>query len=196
MSRIVAIDHFTLDGVIQGPGSADEDPRDGFEFGGWAGTQTDPELQRAVGARMGPAWSLLAGRRTYEHFFKVWPSMPKPNPFTDVLNRVDKFVVSRTLSEPPPWENSHLLRGDGVEAVRALKAQHEKTLVIFGSGVLVQSLMKQKLVDEFVLQIHPIVLGKGHRLFEAGVPRTDFRLAETVVTKSGIIVATYQLGSR
>src|ERR1041384_5647004 len=78
MTRIVAIDHFTLDGVIQGPGSPDEDRRDGFEYGGWAGAQYDPELQRAVGARMGSAWSLLAGRRTYEHFFKVWPSMPKP----------------------------------------------------------------------------------------------------------------------
>ena len=193
MSKIIAIDHFTLDGVIQGPGSADEDPRDGFEFGGWAGGQTDPELQQAVGARMGSAWSLLAGRRTYEHFFKVWPSMPKPNPFTDVLNRVDKFVVSRSLSEPLPWENSHLLQGDGAEAVRSLKARHDKTLVIFGSGVLVQSLMKKNLIDEFVLQIHPIVLGKGHRLFAAEVPKTDFRLAASVVTKSGVIVATYQL---
>ena len=119
--------------------------------------------------------------------------MPKPNPFTDILNRVDKFVVSQTLSEPLPWENSHLLRGDAAEAVRRLKAAHDKTLVIFGSGVLVQSLMQQRLVDEIVLQIHPIVLGKGHRLFEPGVPKTDFQLVASTVTKSGIIVATYQL---
>lgn len=193
MTRILAIDHFTLDGVIQGPGSPDEDRRDGFEYGGWAGAQYDPELQRAVGARMGSAWSLLAGRRTYEHFFKVWPSMPKPNPFTDVLNRVDKFVVSRTLSEPLAWENSHLLKGDAAETVGRLKAAHDKTLVIFGSGRLVQSLMQERLVDEFVLQIHPIVLGKGHRLFEAGVPKTDFNLVASAVTTSGVIVATYQL---
>jgi dihydrofolate reductase len=192
MTKIVAVDHFTLDGVIQGPGSADEDRRDGFDYGGWAGAQTDPELQQAVGARMGAAWSLLAGRRTYEHFFKVWPSMRKPNPFTDVLNRVDKFVVSRTLSEPLPWENSHLLQGDGVEAVRNLKARHSKTLVIFGSGVLVQSLMQKSLVDEFVLQIHPLVLGKGHHLFEAGLPRTELKLEANTVTKSGVIVAVYR----
>jgi dihydrofolate reductase len=193
MAKIIAIDHYTLDGVIQGPGSPDEDRREGFGYGGWAGAQYDPQLQQAVGARMGSAWSLLAGRRTYEHFFKVWPSMPKPNPFTDILNRVDKFVVSRTLSEPLPWENSHLLRGEAAEVVRNLKAEHDKTLVIFGSGVLVQSLMQQRLVDELVLQIHPIVLGQGHRLFEAGVPKTDFTLVANAVTKSGIIVATYQL---
>src|SRR5689334_14441301 len=99
MARIVAIDHFTLDGVIQGPAALDEDRRDGFEYGGWAGAQYDPELQKAVGARMNAPWSLLAGRRTYEHFFKVWPRMAKPNPFTDVLNRVDKFVVSGERSQ-------------------------------------------------------------------------------------------------
>ena len=142
---------------------------------------------------MGSSWSLLAGRRTYEHFAKVWPRMPKPNPFTDVLNNVDKFVVSRTLAEPLSWENSHLLHGDAAEVVERLKSEHERTLVIFGSGVLVQSLMQKRLVDEFVLQIHPIVLGKGHRLFETGVPKTDFSLAANSVTKSGIIVAVYQL---
>jgi dihydrofolate reductase len=195
MARIVAIDHFTLDGVIQGPAALDEDRRDGFEYGGWAGAQYDPELQKAVGARMNAPWSLLAGRRTYEHFFKVWPRMPKPNPFTDVLDRVDKFVVSRTISEPLPWENSHLLRGDGAESVERLKREHDKTLVIFGSGVLVQTLMQRRLVDEFVLQIHPIVLGTGHRLFAAGVPKTDFTLAANTVTKSGVIVAAYALQS-
>jgi dihydrofolate reductase len=192
MSKIIAIDHFTLDGVIQGPASPDEDRRDGFEYGGWAGQQNNPALQKAVGARMGSEWSLLAGRRTYEHFFKVWPKMPKPNPFTDVLNRVDKFVVSTTLSEPLPWENSHLLQGDGADAVRQLKAKHDKTLVIFGSGALVQSLMQADLVDEFVLQIHPVVLGKGHRLFDTGVPRTEFTLVCSEAMSSGVIVATYQ----
>jgi dihydrofolate reductase len=193
MVKIVAIDHITLDGVIQGPGSPDEDPRDGFEYGGWAGTQHDPELQHAVGARMGSSWSLLAGRRTYEHFFKVWPKMPKPNPFTDVLNAVDKFVASNTLREPLSWENSHLLQGDAAEAVGRLKAEHDKTLVIFGSGVLVRSLMSRRLVDEFVLQIHPIVLGKGRRLFETGVPKADFTLVESTLTKTGIMVGAYQL---
>ena len=193
MSRIIAIDHMTLDGVIQSPGSPDEDRRDSFDYGGWAGPQYDPDLQKAVGARMGAAWSLLAGRRTYAHFHAVWPNMPKPNPFTDVLNRVDKFVASRTLSEPLPWENSHLLKGDAVESVARLKAEHGKTLVIFGSGVLVQSLMRRCLVDEFVLQVHPLVLGKGHRLFEAGVPRTGFKLADVTVSKSGVIVAAYEL---
>ncbi|MFL6628485.1 MAG: dihydrofolate reductase family protein [Vitreoscilla sp.] len=193
MVKIVAINHFTLDGVIQGPGSPDEDPRDGFEYGGWAGTQYDPVLQQTVGARMGSSWSQLAGRRTYEHFSKVWPKMPKPNPFTDILNTVDKFVVSNSLREPLSWENSHLLQGDAADAVGRLKAEHDKRLVIFGSGVLVRSLMSKRLVDEFVLQIHPVVLGKGRRLFEPGVRKTDFTLVESTVTKAGIMVCAYQL---
>ena len=137
--------------------------------------------------------SLLAGRRTYEHFFKVWPNMPKPNPFTDVLNRVDKFVASRTLREPLPWEHSQLLKGEAAEAVARLKIEHDKTLVIFGSGVLVQSLMRHALIDEFVLQIHPIALGKGHRLFSTGTPNTKLSFVDAVPSKSGVIVATYQV---
>jgi dihydrofolate reductase len=195
MARIIAIEHISLDGVYQGPAAPDEDRRDGFDLGGWANPQFDPEQQKAVSARMGGAWSLLCGRRTYEHFAKVWPNMPKPNPFTDVLNRVDKFVVSNTLKEPLPWENSHLLAGDGVEAVARLKARHDKTLVIFGSGALIRSLMTRGLVDEFVLQQHPIVLGKGHRLFEPSGAKVDLRTIETVPTKSGVVVTTYDLAA-
>jgi dihydrofolate reductase len=150
-------------------------------------------MQQAAGARMGSRWSLLVGRRTYEDFFKVWPKMPKPNPFTDTLNRVDKFVASRTLTEPLPWENSRLLDGDAIQAVTRLKAEHDKTLVIFGSGLLVRSLMQERLVDEFVLQIHPIVLGQGHRLFEDRVSPSDFKLIDTMVSKSGVIVASYAI---
>ena len=140
---------------------------------------------------MGPSWSLLVGRVTYEDLRGRWSNQP-PNPFSDALNRVQKFVVSNTLTEPLPWQNSTLLRGDGADAVARLKQQHDGRLVIFGSGALVQSLMQRKLVDEFVLQIHPVVLGKGRRLFDRDVSFAKLRLVQSVATTTGVVIATFQ----
>ena len=192
MSKVVAIEHVTLDGVMQAPARPDEDTRDGFEYGGWARAGNDPAMVNAIGARMGDAWSLLVGRTTYEDFAEVWPKRP-PNPFTDALNAVQKFVASTSLTEPLPWQNSTLLKGDAANAVARLKKDHDKTLVIFGSGVLVQSLARRKLIDEFVLQIHPLVLGKGRRLFSDGSSFTNFSLVDSVTVATGVIVATYAL---
>jgi dihydrofolate reductase len=193
MSKVVAIEHVTLDGVMQAPARPDEDTRNGFEYGGWARTGNDPAMMNVLGARMGASWSLLAGRTTYEDFADVWPNRP-PNPFTDALNKVQKFVVSTTLTEPLPWQNSTLLKGDGADAVARLKKEHDKTLVIFGSGVLVHSLMRRKLIDEFVLQIHPIVLGKGRRLFYDGSSFTNLSLVDSVTMATGVVIATYVSG--
>jgi dihydrofolate reductase len=195
MSKVVAIEHLTLDGVMQGPARPDEDTRDGFEYGGWAAARNDPAMMEVLGARMGSSWSLLVGRTTYEDFAKVWPNQPKPNPFTEALNNVKKFVASTTLTEPLPWQNSTLLKGDAADTVAKLKKEHDKTLVIFGSGVLVQSLMRRDLIDEYVLQIHPLVLGKGRRLFPDGSPLTNFSLVDSVTTATGVIIATYPLAS-
>src|SRR5262245_11707741 len=98
MSKVVAIEHLSLDGVMQAPGRPDEDRRGGFDHGGWALAGNDPAMQRVIGERMGPSWSLLLGRTTYEDFAQVWPNRPA-NPYSDMLNRVEKFVVSTTLSE-------------------------------------------------------------------------------------------------
>jgi dihydrofolate reductase len=109
MGKVVAIEHLTLDGVMQAPGHPDEDLRDGFRHGGWAARRQDPAMQEAMGARMTDAWSLLAGRTTYERFADYWPAQA-PNPFTDALNRVQKYVTSTTLAEPLTWQNSTLPR--------------------------------------------------------------------------------------
>ena len=192
MGKVVAIEHVTLDGVMQGPARPDEDSRDGFEYGGWATARSDPAMQAVLGARMGSAWALLVGRTTYEDFASVWPNRPRPNPMAEALDAVEKFVASTTLAEPLPWRNSTLLKGDAGDAVAALKREQDRTLVIFGSGVLVQSLMRRRLIDEFVLQIHPLVLGKGRRLFPDGGALVTLSLIDSVAMSTGVIIATYQ----
>lgn len=191
MGKVVVIQHLTLDGVMQAPGHPEEDPRDGFEHGGWAQSDNDPVMQDVIGARMGASWSLLLGRTTYERFADFWPRQA-PNPFTDALNQVRKYVASTTLAEPLGWVNSTLLKGDAADAVAALREQREDNLVVFGSGVLVRSLARRDLVDEYVLQVHPLVLGSGRRLFPEAGPLANFRLADSVTTATGVIIATYQ----
>lgn len=193
MSKIVAVEHLTMDGVMQGPGRPDEDRRDSFNDGGWAAARAgDAAIQKTVAARMGSSWSLLVGRITYENFYGFWPKQ-LPNPMTEALNRVDKFVASTTLTEPLHWQNSKLLTGDVPSAVGELRRTHDKTLVIFGSGVLVQTLMPHDLIDEFVLPIHPIVLGQGRRLFPKGGAPARLELVEATTTATGVVIATWKL---
>jgi dihydrofolate reductase len=191
MGKVVAVEHVTLDGVMQGPARADEDRRDDFAYGGWSAAGNDPRMQRAIGARMGQRWALLVGRVTYEDFWNVWPKRA-PNPFTDALNKVQKYVASRTLREPLPWQNSTLLKGDAGDAVAELKGAHDETFIIFGSGVLVQSLQRRQLIDEYLLMIHPIVLGAGRRLFATGGEYAALRLVGSEATATGVLIARYQ----
>lgn len=192
MGNIVVFMSVTLDGVIQAPGRADEDLRGGFQHGGWALPYSDPEQGKAVGESMGTTGGLLFGRRTYEDFYQVWPNRTDGNPFTDVLNNTPKYVASTTLKEPLPWMNSTLLKSDVPRAVAALKAQMDRSLVVLGSGVLVQALMRHNLVDLYMLLIHPLVLGAGHRLFPDGSPFTTLKLVDSKTTGTGVVIATYQ----
>jgi dihydrofolate reductase len=164
MSKIVVVENLSLDGVMQAPGRADEDRRGGFEHGGWAMPYNDAAKGRIMAAGMADAGPMLFGRTTYEDFFKVWPGR-KDNPFTEVLDNAQKYVASTTLTEPLPWKNSTLLEGDAAAAVARLKEQPGKDIVVLGSGELVRSLMRRNLVDDYVLLIHPLVLGSGRRLF-------------------------------
>src|SRR5918997_3673547 len=130
MSKLVVINHVTRDGVMQAPGRADEDTRGGFEHGGWAQPNNDEVMGRKMGEGMAEGGPLLFGRRTYEDFYGFWPNQAD-NPYTEVLNRVEKYAVSTTLSEPLPWSNSTLL--SGVEAVAQLKERAGKAIGVLGS---------------------------------------------------------------
>ena len=189
MGKVVAIEHVTLDGVMQAPGRADEDQRDGFEHGGWAHARVDEVMGRVMGEGMARGGALLFGRRTYEDFFSFWPTQTD-NPYTDVLDNTLKYVASRTLKEPLPWRNSTLLHGDAAEAVAKLKEGDD--LGVLGSGQLVRSLMQRGLVDEFVLMTHPLVLGTGRRLFADGGAFAELRLTDTTTTTTGVVIAKYQ----
>jgi dihydrofolate reductase len=191
MRKIVVVESLTLDGVMQAPGGADEDVRGGFVHGGWARPYNDEVMAQEMGKGMGKT-ELLFGRRTYVNFYSFWPNQPEPNPFTEVLNNTQKYVASTTLSEPLPWVNSTLLMGDAAEAVAALKEQPGKDIGVLGSGVLVQSLMRSNLIDEFTLLIHPLVLGSGRRLFPDGSPTGKLRLTDSVTTTTGVVIATYR----
>ena len=189
--RVVVFMSVTLDGVIQAPARPDEDIRGGFEHGGWAVPYADEVMGKAAGEGMARPGSLLLGRRTYEDFFTVWPNRTD-NPYTEVLNKRTKYVASRTLQEPLPWKNSTLLKGDAAEAVARLKKQPGGDVMMLGSGELVQSLMRSNLIDEYILLIHPLVLGSGRRLFSDGGPSATLSLVDTKATTTGVVIATYQ----
>jgi dihydrofolate reductase len=191
MSKVVVFTNLTLDGVMQAPGRPDEDRRGGFEHGGWATPYADPVIGSMVGESMANTGALLLGRRTYEDLYSVWPNRTD-NPFTAVLNNTQKYVASTTLKEPLVWSNSTLLKGDAAEAVARLKEQPGKDIVILGSGELVKSLMRRNLVDEYMLLIHPLVLGSGRRLFTDGGTFAALRLVDTKTTTTGVVIAAYQ----
>jgi dihydrofolate reductase len=193
--RIVVINSVTLDGVAQAPARSDEDRRGGFQHGGWGKPYADAVAAKAMAARMSRPVSegaLLLGRTTYEDFYSVWPNRAD-NPYTERLNKTQKYVASRTLKEPLPWSNSVLLQGDAAESVAQLKkAEPGKDLCVLGSIKLVQSLMRAGLVDEYVLLITPLVLGTGSRLFQDGGAFAKLHLVETTTTTTGVIIATYR----
>jgi dihydrofolate reductase len=191
MRRIVVLNHLTLDGVMQGPGRPDEDTRDGFEAGGWAMDDNDDVLMQAMGEHLSHSGGLLLGRRSYDDMLGYWNETG--GPFKDALNQAPKYVASHG-SEPLAWPNSTLLTGDVPRAVADIKKDIGDDLHIMGSGVLVRSLLPHGLIDGFMLMIHPVVLGSGHKLFEDG-PRVLLELDGSVTSTKGVMVATYRVAA-
>jgi dihydrofolate reductase len=195
MRKLLVLENLTLDGVMQAPGGRDEDPRGGFARGGWSAAYHDAVKMQIMGEGMARGADLLFGRWTYEKFYEVWHGRTD-NPFTPVLERSRKYVASRTLRGPLPWANSTLLEGDAADAVERLKEEPGLDLLVMGSGVLVDSLIRRGLVDEYQLLIHPLVLGTGRHLFGDGAPHTALALSRCVPTTTGVLIATYHPAER
>jgi dihydrofolate reductase len=192
MRRLIVQVWTTLDGVVQAPGAADEDPSGGFRHGGWSRPYFDELAQRWVLDNLAEAGGLLLGRRTYESFAGHWPdASEEERPLAEPLNALPKHVASTTLREPLGWRNATLLEGEAAAAVAGLKRQDGGTLLLIGSVGLLHTLVGRGLVDEYRLMIDPLVVGGGKRLFPADGARRDLRLVDSAVTTTGAILATY-----
>lgn len=185
---LVAVEFLSLDGVMQGLGSYDEDRDGGFEHGGWGVPYGDVIGEVTGGA--GSTSAYLFGRRTYDALAAFWPNQPDTVPFAASLNAAPKYVASRTRTTLD-WKGSELLAGDLVDAVTTLKGDGTGDLVIIGSGTVVQQLMRARLVDELRLFVHPLLLGTGKRLFADLPDPQTLRLTATGVTSKGTVALTY-----
>jgi dihydrofolate reductase len=186
MGQLTVTEFVTLDGVAQAPGGPDEDREGGFEFGGWQAPIFEDGAGEVMFGRARGMDALLLGRRTYDIFAGYWPTAPEEIPFTGLLNRVPKYVASRTLSGPLPWDGTTVLEGDVVEAVGRIKERHDAVHVI-GSLDLLQTLLTARLVDRLELWIYPVVLGTGKRVFEPGVLPTAFEVVDATTFPGGTV---------
>ena len=191
--RIVVSEFLTLDGVMQAPGGKEEDTEGGFQHGGWQlnNDYADDIAGQAIMGSFHEAGGMLLGRRTYDIFAAYWPTSDE-EPIAGIMNNMKKYVASTTLKAPLEWENSRLLEGDTVEAVRELKRHPGKDLLVIGSGDFTQTLVDNELVDEYRLMIYPIVVGGGKRLFRDGNPLARLTLTDSKISTAGVVILTYQ----
>jgi dihydrofolate reductase len=192
MRKLVVGTFLSLDGVMQAPGGPDEDRDGGFEHGGWLVPYFDESMMRIITDWVERAGGFLLGRRTYEIFAGSWPNSTDPDDrVAAVLNQRPKYVASKTLDRVD-WQNSTLLRGDVAEEVQKLKDQDGGEIQVHGSGNLVQTLLKNDLVDTLSIWHFPVVLGKGKRLFGAGAIPRAFKLTDTEITTTGAVLHVYE----
>jgi dihydrofolate reductase len=191
MGTLIVTEFMTLDGVAQAPGGPDEDRDGGFAHGGWQAQFGDEAAGNALFEKAAGMDALLLGRRTYEIFADYWPQAPEEIPWTGLLNRVPKYVASRTLAEPLAWAGSSVLTGDLASSIAELKDRHDQVHVI-GSLDLLQSLLSNRLVDRLDLWQYPLVLGTGKRVFAEGAVPTVLRLTESATHPHGLLQLTYE----
>jgi dihydrofolate reductase len=190
MRKLIVSEFLTLDGVMQAPGNPDEDRSGGFDRGGWQLDYFDDTLGAYVMGALESTDAYLLGRRTYEIFAAHWPKQGPEDPLAGIFNNTTKYVVSTTLKAPLEWQNSQLVQGDVPGEIAKIKAAPGKDIQLIGSGQLVETLTKNDLVDEYRLMIHPIVLGKGKRLFREGTP-AKLRVIDSNTTSTGVVMVTY-----
>jgi len=195
MRKIVVNTFMTLDGVMQAPGGPEEDPTGGFNWGGWSVNYWDEVMGKVMDEVMAQPFDLLLGRRTYEIFAAHWPFV-KTGPeklAADKLNGARKHVVSKTLAKAD-WENSRLIKHDAMKEIAMLKEQNGPEIQVHGSSDLIQSLLRDDLVDEFHVWTFPVTVGGGKRLFGKGTVPAGFKLLDSKTSTTDVIIATYARG--
>lgn len=190
MRKIIVLSFITIDGVMQAPGGPTEDTSGGFEYGGWTVPYFDEFSGKVMSGQMSMPFDLLLGRKTYDIFSAYWPKQDPAALATVPFNKAIKYVVSNS-SPKLDWEKSVLIEGDVDAKLKELKQQDGPMLQVHGSGKLIQTLLKNDLVDELWLKIFPITLGKGKRLFAEGTIPAAFKLSKSSVSPSGIIIANF-----
>lgn len=187
MRKLIVLSFMTLDGVIQAPGGPEEDTTDDFKYGGWVFPFFDESAGKIMEEQMSDHADLLLGRKTYEIFASYWPGHADQWPG---INEVTKYVASNTLSTAE-WNNSVILQGNIVDQIRKIKQQNGHDIQVHGSGDLIQTLLRNDLVDELWLKFFPITLGKGKRLFDIGAIAANYKLTKSSVSPVGVIAASY-----
>jgi dihydrofolate reductase len=188
MRKVIVLEHISLDGVIQAPGGPDEDTSGGFVYGGWIAPYSDPIIGTVLRKQMNLPFDLLLGRTTFDIWEPFWPQHANEWPG---VNTATKYVASNTRTSSE-WQPSVFLNGDIAEKVAKLKREQGPDLNVWGSGNLMQTLMKHDLVDVFWLMIYPITLGSGKRLFADGTIPAAFKVTESTVGSNGVIVMNYE----
>lgn len=188
MRKIIVLEHFSLDGVIQAPGGQEEDPSGGFKYGGWGGAYSDEIIGTALRKQMNLPFDLLVGRKTFDIWEQYWPHHADAWPG---VNTATKYVASNTRTSSE-WKPCVFLNGDVAEKVARIKQEPGPDLNVWGSGNLLQTLIKQDLVDTFWLMIYPITLGHGKRLFADGTIPAAFKVTESIVGTKGVILMRYE----
>jgi dihydrofolate reductase len=190
MRKIIVNTFLSLDGVMQAPGGAGEDPSGGFDLEGWSVNYWDEAMGQRMGELMGSPFDLLIGRKTYQIFAAHWPQASEEEA-AGPLNRATKYVVTNTL-ERADWGPSQIIRGDAVAQIQRLKQGDGPELQVHGSSNLLQTLIKHSLVDQFNVMIFPVVLGHGKRLFGDGAIPAGLRQTSSRTASTGVIMATYE----
>jgi dihydrofolate reductase len=191
MRRIVATTFVSLDGVMQAPGAPGEDRDGGFAHGGWGVPAFDDTVTERMVATVGRATALLLGRRTYDIFAASWPLAEADDPIGAVLNRVPKYVASRSPGGELSWKGAQWLAGDVPAAVAALRRGEGGEIQVHGSGGLLQTLIRHDLVDEFQVLVFPVLLGTGKRLFGTGTVPAGLRLLDSTGAPGGVVMSRY-----
>jgi len=191
MRKLIVQTFLTLDGVMQAPGGPEEDDEGGFTQGGWSVTYWDDQTGQVMEEATSKPFAMVLGRKTYDIMAAYWPTAPEETG-GKVFNDATKYVASRSRPDLERWSNSVLIEGDAADGLATLKKEDGPELQVHGSAILIQSLLRNNIVDEYRLWVFPVVIGSGKRLFADGTIPSGLKLVESEVSTTGVVIGTYE----